>query len=112
MFDVKMGVPVTLADGKERHLFFTARDAKAVRKIWDSQTEESDGLDMLAAVLHIGLKREDPELTEDTILDLIPMKNVRSLNDTVLEAMGVEKPKGVPEDVTAPLASTAPTSEK
>jgi hypothetical protein len=109
MIDVTMGVPVTLGDGKVRHLYFSARD---VREVWKlGENENVDGLDQFAQILHIGLRRGDSALTVDDIIDLVPMNQVAAIREKISEAMG-SKPTGVSEDVTVPLASSDQTSQK
>jgi hypothetical protein len=109
MIDVTMGVPVTLGDGKERHLYFSSRD---VREVWALDKKENmDGLDQFAQILFIGLRRGDPSLTVDEIIDLVPMNQVSAIREKISEAMG-SKPTGVAEDVTVPLANSDQTSQK
>jgi hypothetical protein len=105
--DHKKGVPIVLIDEKPRHLFFTAGDAKKIDKMRTEEGEEP--IDQLAKVLEIGLKRDDAEITAEALLDLIDMRQLETINTRIAEAMG-RKPAEVKEDVTLPLATSAPTS--
>lgn len=107
---MKKGLPITLADGKERHLRFTVRDAKEVYALQEQQ-ERRTPIEETLQILLIGLRHDDPSLTEDALLDLVDMADLPMLSRSVREAMG-GTPEGVKDDVTIPLANSDPTSAK
>ena len=89
----------------ERTLLFTPRDAQAIEAL-----PEGGGIEQMVKILHMGLRRDDPALTEEQVWDLVDLSQMEYVNGKIAEALG-RKPEGVKEDVTVPLATSAPTSQ-
>lgn len=90
---------------RERRLLFTADDLDEVEAC-----DGMKGVQWLKKVLFIGLRSEDPNLKESDVGKFIDMSQVEQIGAKVLEALG-RRPVGVSEDVTIPLAPSAPTSQ-
>lgn len=102
----KKGVLINL--DRERLLIITARDAKEIHGT--SVDESTDWLSQFIHFLFVGLRHDDPELTEEALWDLVDMSQMDYYRQKFSEAMG-NKPEGVKDDVTLPLANSDQTSK-
>ncbi len=114
---VQPAVAVNLGDGKERHLKFTLRAVKQLKeyektvgKSLDELTKENDP-GVVVYLLQLGLRHEEPDVTEDQLYDTIDMRNMPEIGERIQEAFGVASPPPAKDEVlqgeVVPLPGTS-----
>lgn len=106
-------VPVDLGDGVQRNLKFTLRAAKDLEARTGKKLSDLQGdldIDILALLLHLGLRWESPNLTEDQILDAVNMQQLGAIGTALQQAFGVASPAPNPAPALAPATPTVLTT--
>lgn len=113
--DVKTkSTAVTLLDGKERHMRFTLNAMANLEDKYGSIDDAfnqisgkgDDGKVSMSALRYLlwqALKWEDATLTEEALGELIDIKSLKSISQTLGDALKSD----MPEDETAPAAAEA-----
>ena len=94
---MKKGVLIVLEDGKERFLKYTLNSLRMLEKDYDVKIDQLDkdfSLEKVQALLHVGLLKDDPEITFEEVGDLVDMENINMVTRKLTEALGgLQKPK-------------------
>ena len=104
------GIPLTLADGKERHLWFTLGSMRRLKGkgIDFLQLTEQQVSDHIAEILWSGLAWEDPTLTPDSVADLVDITELESVTGAFASAFADFRATEVP--APDPLTMTGQAS--
>jgi len=91
-------VPITLQDGKERHLRFTLNALAELEEKYGSieeafeRVEKNSSVIALRFILWAGLIWEDPDLTEREVGDLIDLAYMQEMIDKLGSALDNDMP--------------------
>lgn len=95
--EMRKGVLIVLEDGKERFLKYTLNSLRILEKDYGVKLDKLDedfNLEKVQALLHVGLLKDDPELTFEVVGDLVDMGNINMVTKKLTEALGgLQKPK-------------------
>mgnify|MGYP000079952875 CR=1 FL=1 len=95
--EMRKGVLIVLEDGRERFLKYTLNSLRILEKDYGVKLDKLDkdfSLEMVQALLHVGLLKDDPEITFEEVGDLVDMGNINMVTTKLTEALGgLQKPK-------------------
>jgi hypothetical protein len=96
-------VPIFLADGKERHLYYTFEAAEVIEKANQDNLPKTR---QMIVMLHAGLVHDEPDLTLEKVRSLCEMANAEYYNECIQEALNLQQANPTP----APEADAIPSA--